>query len=326
MKRILQPGEGEVLKLGPPAAGEIIIKVDPQEAGSTFAAGTETLLPGAELPVHRHLHQDEVLFIHKGQGRATLESESLTVLPGMMVHVPRQAWHGVRNTGTGLLHFTWCASPPGLEQFFRDLSNLAGSANPAALQELAARHGIEFGPAAESSGAVPPPGGRRRRRRRGGRGRSPGRAPVQATPQGPRPPPAPAMAPAAMQQPAGPVGPAPPSAGEGKRRRRRRGRGRGRSASSPPAATAQLPSAKPKPPAARPPQSAGGRPPKPYGGRPPRRERHRLGSHRVKEVYMGGQWIRVEGEGPVISPGPKRPGQRQRPKPEEPSGPLSVSL
>ncbi|MDP3703272.1 MAG: cupin domain-containing protein, partial [Candidatus Omnitrophota bacterium] len=156
----------ELLKLGPPATGEIVIKVDPTRTGSAFAMGTESLAPGAAIPVHRHVSQDEVWFIHKGQGRATLEGKSMTVLPGVMLYVPRNAWHGLRNTGTGLLQFTWTSAPPGIEEFFREVSRLGASSDAAAVQAIAQRHGMEFHPSGEAATVTSAAAGPRRRHRR----------------------------------------------------------------------------------------------------------------------------------------------------------------
>jgi quercetin dioxygenase-like cupin family protein len=305
VRHILHPGEGEVLKLGPPAAGEVVIQVDRQRTSSPFVLGTETLLPGAEIPVHRHLHQDEVLFVHKGQGRATLEGQVRTVVPGTTVYVPRQAWHGLRNTGTGVLQMTWTAAPPGIEEFFREFSKLAGPVDPATIQDVARRHGIEFRPASQPGGSgVSTLGHRRRRRHRGGRGRKRqlvqreplphGQRPQQALPREAPPPLPPSPASAASSA----------STGQGRRRRHHRrsrsGRGAGqlpRQVGSGPGSRAPIGIATPIP------QPSAAHPPKRSQGpaRPPRRGRHQRSGH-VKEVYMGGRWVRVVGEGPVIAP------------------------
>ena len=130
MKPILQPGEGETLKLGPPFPGEVILKVDPQQAATPFVSGTETLQRGAEIPVLRHRERDEVWCVLKGQGRATVEGQTVTVVPGAMIYAPKQTWHGLQNTGTGMLQILWVSAPPGLEAYYRDLSRLGPSADP----------------------------------------------------------------------------------------------------------------------------------------------------------------------------------------------------
>src|SRR3989338_8696970 len=237
----MEPSHDEVLKLGPPAAGEVVIKVDPRRTGTAFAMGTESLAPGAAIPVHRYLSKDEVLFIYKGQGRATLDGKSMTVLPGMTLFVPRQAWFGLRNTGTGLLQFTWTSAPPGIEEFFREVSRLGASSVAAALQAVAQRHGLEFHPTGEAATATETvPGHRRRRHRRGRRGG--GRGPAQPSPAAVQPVPPSIAPPARLQPAAAPFSGQPP---RGPRRRHRRRHGR-----SPQPATTGA-SAPPAPPARR---------------------------------------------------------------------------
>ena len=69
-----------MLELGRPCSGKVLVKVDPALTGAAFSAGIQTLLPGAEIPVQRHLQRDLVWFIHKGQGRAVLEDAGIAVL------------------------------------------------------------------------------------------------------------------------------------------------------------------------------------------------------------------------------------------------------
>ncbi len=257
--RILQPGEGETVKLGPPSSAQFAITVDPQRDGTAFAMGTLTLSPGGSVPALRQLERELVLVVQKGQGRATVAGQSKTVLPGMAVTVPRGVWHDLRNTGTGVFQCVWVSAPPGFEAYVRELAQTGA----AGAQDIARRHGVEFreaGPAAPAAttGVAPPasapPGGQGRRpgrrRRRGGKGRRRASTAVQ---QAPTP-----AAPAPVARPSAPVP----------------------SAASP----------------------AGAKPPprkseSPAGSRPRRGRRY----GRVKEVYMEGRWVRLTGEGPVIS-------------------------
>lgn len=322
MKPLHTPQNSEVVKLGPPASGEVIVTVNPSLTGSAYSAGLQTLLPGAETPVHRCLDRDRAVFIHKGQGRATLNDQTTVVLPGAMVYVPRGAWHGVRNTGTGALQLVWVSAPPGLEIFFRELSHLGASPAAEVLQDLARRHQIEFRPA----DAVVPPAGPPHRRRRGGRRRRSGRgsAPRPASTM-------PASGPAHVQPAAPPVVPssiaaAPstpaltsattniPRGSPRLRSGRHRRRGGGRPRSAPPAAS----------PSAAPPKAS----PTAVGAERPRSSRG-YRSHRVKEVYMGGRWVKVEGGEPVIAPGRdrgERGGSKRNRDDEPPPIRLSVPL
>ena len=309
------PEKAEVVKLGAPGSGEVTITVDPSRAGTPFAAGTQMLQPRAEIPVHRQLDKDTVLFVHKGQGRIILNEQAINVVPGMMFFIPRGAWHGVRNTGTGALQIAWMSAPPGLEVFFRDLSQLGASPSAEAIQEVAQRHRIEIRPATEAPEPAAPRRSRssRGRRRRGGR-----RAPPKAS----------SAAPASTQAsrttsteasrttsttPAGAAG-----AG-GRRRRRHRGGGRrGRSAPSaatqgrPAPASGTSPAPRPSPPAPRPSPPAPRPSPPARSGTDRSRAPRRGYRSRVKEVYMNGRWVRVEGEGPVIA----TPGDNPPPAPD----------
>src|ERR1700689_2931510 len=51
----------------------LIFKVDPRSTGSdALVVGTEEMPPGNKIPTHQHLHEDEVIFVHKGAVRVTL--------------------------------------------------------------------------------------------------------------------------------------------------------------------------------------------------------------------------------------------------------------
>lgn len=293
------------MKLKPSSLGEVIIKADPRRAGAGLVMGIMAIPPRGAIPLHRLLSQDEVVFVYKGQGRATIDGRSQTVVPGTVLSIPRQLWYGLQNTGTGLLQIAWMVAPPGIEEFFRELSRLGEGAGAQALAEVARRHQIELAPEGAPAVAAPPEGQGRHRRRRGGRGRHSPRA-AQTTPAAQAASPSPAVRPSAPAR-AVPASKTPDS-GAGPRRRRRRHRGgRGRGAAS-------------LQPLASPPTAAAS------SGRRQAQGRHRRG--RVKEVYMGGRWVQVSGEGPVIHPGAERPWKKRPGETDSdtPRGPLSVPL
>jgi len=59
-----------------PASSQFMLKVSPQNNGSQhLVAGTELLAPGATLPKHRHLVQDEILLIQSGTAHVWLGEE-----------------------------------------------------------------------------------------------------------------------------------------------------------------------------------------------------------------------------------------------------------
>ncbi|MEO8763907.1 MAG: cupin domain-containing protein [Ginsengibacter sp.] len=55
----------------------------------TFHFTSKTCHPVKKLHVHKHLNNDEMIFIHNGGGILTLDEESIEVKPGDVAFVPR---------------------------------------------------------------------------------------------------------------------------------------------------------------------------------------------------------------------------------------------
>lgn len=277
------------MTLGPPAAGEFLIKALPAEGLLGYVAGMLALRPGAFIPRCRCLQTDEVWFVYKGQGRVTVGTQTATIVPGMVVHVPRATWHAFRNTGTGLLQLFFWAHPAGIEAFYREIAALGSEAASAAVAAAGQRYGIEFD--AQPQANEPPQASdrhrRRRRRREPRRGVRPGAAAASSAVLV-----APAVTPHVEVRAAAPSAvaaesalPAPRAAADRSRHRHRR---RGPRRAVRPAAPMA-----PRAPALEASAPAAAAQPLPGGGA-------------VKEVYMNGRWVRVSGEGPVIAPGRER--------------------
>jgi len=147
---VLYPDDGEVLvpcRPGSAGEGRWVIKADSVTTGSTrMAMGTQLLPGGEQIPVHRHEHQDEILFIHEGNATGVVGDSSLPIEPGTTVYVPRGLWHGVQNTEDEPVKIVWIVSPPGLEGFFRSIGVAPGAdcvPLPAdEMEEVRRRHGI----------------------------------------------------------------------------------------------------------------------------------------------------------------------------------------
>lgn len=82
--------------------------------------------PGGKMRIHKHLNNDELIFIHKGQGTLTLDEESIEVKSGDVVFVPRDTWHGLDNTGKENLLMVFQYSPAGFEEYFIENGTLVG--------------------------------------------------------------------------------------------------------------------------------------------------------------------------------------------------------
>ncbi|HEV7590016.1 MAG TPA: cupin domain-containing protein [Longimicrobium sp.] len=131
---ILQPAEGErrvrrprpgsaVAHLGTP----FILKVDRRNGGSTeLVMGYEEIAPGDAIPPHRHLHADEIVFVHRGSGLAGLGSRESAVGTGGTIYIPRDTRITLRNTGAEPLAIVFVFSRPGFEELMRENSVLEG--------------------------------------------------------------------------------------------------------------------------------------------------------------------------------------------------------
>jgi quercetin dioxygenase-like cupin family protein len=94
-KRVRRPREKV-----PNQTSAFILKVTPQNSGSQhLVLGTETIPPGGVIPKHRHLGQDEILFLQTGRARVSLNEQDYEVHAGGMVFFPVNTWVSLRNTG-----------------------------------------------------------------------------------------------------------------------------------------------------------------------------------------------------------------------------------
>ncbi|RYE56071.1 MAG: cupin domain-containing protein, partial [Sphingobacteriales bacterium] len=87
---------------------------------------TEDMTPGRKMRVHKHLNNDELIFINKGEGKLTLDENVYDVKTGDVVFVPRGIWHGLDNSGSEDLRMVFQYTPAGFEQYFIENGTLVG--------------------------------------------------------------------------------------------------------------------------------------------------------------------------------------------------------
>ena len=110
-----------------PASSQFMLKVSPGNNGSEhLVAGTELLAPGAALPKHRHLLQDEILLIQSGTAHVWLGEEERDLHAGGLVFIPANTWVSGKNIGTEPVALTFVFSAPGFEETMRCNSVPAG--------------------------------------------------------------------------------------------------------------------------------------------------------------------------------------------------------
>ena len=104
-----------------------IIKIDREHGGSPdFWFGTENLPPGAGIPYHRHLHEDEVLYIFAGSAHVHVGSLEGDARPGTMVFIPRDTWVSLQPTGKTSISLLFAFNAPGFDRYMRCESVLRG--------------------------------------------------------------------------------------------------------------------------------------------------------------------------------------------------------
>jgi quercetin dioxygenase-like cupin family protein len=102
------------------AAPQFLIKVSPKNNGSQhLVLGTEELLPGARIPKHKHLVQDEILLIQTGTAHVWLGDRESDVHAGGMVFIPSDTWISLKNTGPEPVSLVFVFSAPGFEETMR---------------------------------------------------------------------------------------------------------------------------------------------------------------------------------------------------------------
>lgn len=143
---ILAAGEGERRVRRPRSAdpgaltAPFILKVDARNGGSPdLVMGYEEIPPGEAIRPHQHLLADEIIFVHRGSGVASLGSREGAISAGSTVYIPRNTRVTLRNTGTEPLAIAFVFSKPGFEQLMRENSVLEGEPAPVLTPEEAAQ-------------------------------------------------------------------------------------------------------------------------------------------------------------------------------------------
>jgi quercetin dioxygenase-like cupin family protein len=130
---LLERNEGELrtrrihTDASAPASSQFMLKVSPKNNGSQhLVAGTEELAPGATLPKHRHLAQDEIVLIQSGTAHVWLGDQERDLHAGGLVFIPANTWVSLKNVGTEPISLTFIFSAPGFEDTMRCNSVPAG--------------------------------------------------------------------------------------------------------------------------------------------------------------------------------------------------------
>jgi len=143
-KIYIGPSEGDHVMM---RGGSVFIKRDAARARGGVAMGTQQVLKGVGIPMHRHFAMDETFYVVEGSGTFILEDVRYPIAKGGSIFIPRLAWHGFENPERELL-LLWIMTPAGVEGFFRELGTPPGAPAPPRSKDevnaIARRYGTEF--------------------------------------------------------------------------------------------------------------------------------------------------------------------------------------
>jgi len=105
--------------------GNIFIKISSRTGSDSFAMGTQQVMAGSGIPIHRHFHMDEAFSVLEGNGTFILNDVRHPFEKGGTIFIPKNSWHGFENPDHDLL-LLWVVSPAGLDDFFRETCNPPG--------------------------------------------------------------------------------------------------------------------------------------------------------------------------------------------------------
>ena len=141
--------EGEVYQYPDRVTGEgtrrLTIKVSKLQGSNSVSYVSESFTPGDAIQLHKHSNEEELIFVHKGSGIFTLDDKEFPVRAGAVALVPRNTWHGLKNTGTENIEMRFAYIPSGFEAYFREVGTPMGQPFKRITSEERKKIGLRYG-------------------------------------------------------------------------------------------------------------------------------------------------------------------------------------
>jgi hypothetical protein len=110
--RLPRPGLG--------LASSFILKVDQRNGGSPdLLFLSERLHPGDQIPWHRHLHQDEIVYIESGSIAVHVGNRIGTLRAHGTLYIPRHTWVTIRNANSEDVRLLAIFNQPAFGRYLR---------------------------------------------------------------------------------------------------------------------------------------------------------------------------------------------------------------
>ena len=127
--------------------GNIFIKVGSATGSDNLALGTQQVMVGTGIPIHRHFQMDEAFYVLEGSGTVTLNDVPHSCERGGTIFIPKNTWHGFSSPDQELV-LLWVMVPSGLDGFFRETCSRPGEPRKELTREqinaVALKYGAEF--------------------------------------------------------------------------------------------------------------------------------------------------------------------------------------
>ncbi|MGZ5245858.1 MAG: cupin domain-containing protein [Flavitalea sp.] len=118
---VVHSDQHEIFLIGPRKA-PVTLVIDKNKTGiNNISFCYEDIFPEDRIPVHKHLNEDELIFIQSGSGVFTLGEKEFEVKTGSAAFIPKNVWHGIRNTGNENIRMLFNFTPAGFENYFREI-------------------------------------------------------------------------------------------------------------------------------------------------------------------------------------------------------------
>jgi mannose-6-phosphate isomerase-like protein (cupin superfamily) len=145
---VLGPNEGRSIDLGNFA---MVLKAGAEETGAANTLLEAAEPPGFGPPLHVHHDADEAFYVLNGEYIIFIDDREISCPTGSFVYIPTGTRHGFRVGGVPSRKLN-LYTPGAMVGYFDELSAsiAAGESDPARLDEIAGRHGMEvLGPVPE---------------------------------------------------------------------------------------------------------------------------------------------------------------------------------
>ncbi len=141
--KVVPAGAGQTLWV---AGGRYTVKASGEDTGGAYTLMELLLPPESGPPPHLHTREEESFYILEGALQFQVGEDRVTAEAGAYVKAPRGLSHSFKNVGTAPARVLMLITPPGLENFFAEISQPAGAAPSAQSLEkvkaIAPRYGV----------------------------------------------------------------------------------------------------------------------------------------------------------------------------------------